>query len=271
MSAAIRPYLAAFRIRLIMGLQYRAAAWAGVATQFSWGFMYIMIFQAFYQSAAVPPPMPFEALVSYRWLEQAFLAIVMLWLQDNELLSSITSGNIAHELTRPVGLFGFWYVRLLAQRLTAAAMRCWPILLVAFFLPAPYNLRLPPTLQAAALFFVSMTLGLLLSVAISMYIYLLTFVTLSPIGSRLIVGVAAEFLAGSVVPLPLMPERLRSALYCLPFRYTADLPFRVWSGNIQTPEALLGILIQVAWIAGLCAAGAVWMRKIQRRIVIQGG
>ena len=32
----MKKYLSFFRIRFIAGLQYRAAAWAGIATQFAW-------------------------------------------------------------------------------------------------------------------------------------------------------------------------------------------------------------------------------------------
>ena len=59
-----------------MGLQYRAAAAAGVITQFTWGFMELLVFRAFYQADASAFPMSFEAVVSYIWLQQAFLAPV---------------------------------------------------------------------------------------------------------------------------------------------------------------------------------------------------
>ena len=39
-----RVYGSFFRLRFINGLQYRAAAYAGVATQFAWGFMEILLF-----------------------------------------------------------------------------------------------------------------------------------------------------------------------------------------------------------------------------------
>ena len=104
----MRTYLAIFRMRLIAGLQYRAAAWAGVATQFFWGFMYIMIYQAFYASSQTQPPMAWPQLVSYMWLPQAFLAIIMLWWQDGDLLAGISSGQVAYELCRPYNLFIFW-------------------------------------------------------------------------------------------------------------------------------------------------------------------
>ena len=37
----MKKYLSLLRMRFIAGLQYRAAALAGIATQFAWGFMLI--------------------------------------------------------------------------------------------------------------------------------------------------------------------------------------------------------------------------------------
>lgn len=267
----MKAYWAAFRIRLIMGLQYRAAAWAGVCTQFFFGFVFVMIYDAFYQSAITPPSMPLNQVVSYLWLQQAFLAIIALWNQDSELLLSISTGDIAYELVRPYDLYSLWYVRLIAQRFSSAAMRCWPILLVAFFLPAPYNMRLPGSVLSFVAFVASMGLSLLLCVAISMFIYVLTFVTLSPRGVRLIVGVTTEFLAGSTIPIPLMPDSLQRVLYCLPFPYTADLPFRLYSGNIQGGEAVFGLAMQLVWVGALIALGKLSLNKVLGRVVVQGG
>ena len=47
----MKAYLSVFRLRFINGLQYRAAAFAGIATQFFWGIMHIMIYEAFYENA----------------------------------------------------------------------------------------------------------------------------------------------------------------------------------------------------------------------------
>ena len=42
-------YQSLFKIKFISGLQYRAAAWAGILTQFTWGFLEILMFKAFYE------------------------------------------------------------------------------------------------------------------------------------------------------------------------------------------------------------------------------
>ena len=267
----MKSYLAVFRMKFIAGLQYRAAAWAGVATQFFFGFVFIMIYLAFYRSSASAPPMPLAQLISYMWLQQAFLAIIMLWAQDGDLLDQISNGQIVYELCRPYSLFSFWYARLLATRLSSALLRCVPILAVTFFLPAPYRMNPPASILAGLWFFASLILGLVLVVAISMFIYILTFITLSPVGSRFAVTVASEFLMGAVVPVPLMPVWLQHVVSFFPFRYTSDLPFRVYSGNIAGSDGIIQTLIQLAWIAGLIAAGQLAFRRVMRRIVIQGG
>ncbi|WP_108672438.1 ABC transporter permease [Peribacillus acanthi] len=264
-------YYSVLKLRLLNGMQYRAAALAGVTTQFFWGFMFIMIFQAFYENATVNPPITLKELIIYLWLQQAFLTFIMLWFRDNEIFNLITTGNIAYELCRPCEIYGFWYAKLLAQRLSSALLRCFPILIVAFFLPEPYRMTLPSSLTASILFFLTLILGLLLVVAISMFIYISVFFTMSPVGSTLIIGVLGEFFAGLIIPVPLMPEWLKSIAYVLPFRYTADFPFRIYSGHIPQNDALIGVLIQLTWLVALIWLGKLGLNKALRRVVVQGG
>ena len=253
------------------GLQYRVAALAGVVTQFFWGFMLIMIYEAFYQGAAGSQPIQLYQLVTYIWLQQAFLVFVVLWYRDGELFNMITNGNIAYELCRPFRLYEFWYAKLLAQRLSGALLRCFPILLIAFFIPSPYKLTLPPSPAAFGLFLITLTLGLLVLVSISMFIYISVFITMSPIGSLLMIGILGDFLAGGIIPVPLMPAWLQKIAYALPFRLASDLPFRVYSGNIPIGEAVVGIATQIVWLAALIILGKLAMKKVLMRVVVQGG
>ncbi|MCK4259615.1 MAG: hypothetical protein KAX49_11595 [Halanaerobiales bacterium] len=242
-----------------------------MATQFFWGFMFIMIFEAFYSNAVQTPPISLSQLITYVWLQQAFLAFIMLWFRDSEIFNLITSGNIAYELCRPCGIYGFWYAKLLAQRLSAAMLRCFPILIIAFFLPDPYKMTLPPDFLTFCLFIVTLILGLLVLVSISMFIYISVFVTLSPTGSLLMIGIVGEFFAGMVIPVPLMPLWLQKIVYLLPFRLTSDLPFRVYSGHISQLGALNGILVQLLWLTILVTLGNFALNKALQRVVVQGG
>lgn len=267
----MRTYFSVFKMRLINGMQYRVAALAGVATQFFWGFMFIMIYEAFYSNAVQAPPIALEQLITYIWLQQAFLVFIMLWVRDGEIFNLITSGNIAYELCRPCRLYGFWYAKLLAQRLSGALLRCFPILFVAFLLPGPYRMTLPPDAATFGLFVITLILGLFVLVSISMFIYISVFITMSPVGSLLMISVAGEFFAGLIIPVPLMPLWLQRIAYFLPFRLASDLPFRVYTGHIPANEAVHGILVQIVWLSVLIFLGKTALDKILRRVVVQGG
>lgn len=267
----MKAYLKYFKLNLMTGLQYRVAAYAGVATQFFWGFMYLMIYAAFYQNHDNGMDFNFKSLVSYLWLQQAFLAFVMTWFRDQELFDLITKGNLAYELCRPLDLYRFWYAKLLAKRLSAGLLRCVPILLVAFILPEPYKMVLPPTWASAALFILTLSSGLLVVVALSMFVYLLTMKTMSGTGAMLLFGIVGDFLSGSVIPLPLMPSNVRAIVECLPFRYAADFPFRIYSGHIGLKDGLYGLCFQWLWLVILIGLGSFWMRHQLKRVSIQGG
>jgi ABC-2 type transport system permease protein len=268
-----KPYIGIFKMRLIAGMQYRAAAWAGVATQFFWGGIQLLVFWAFYRSmaAGTQEPMAFNQLADFVWMRQAFIALVMLWSQDNELLDMIAGGNVAYELCRPLSLYSFWFSRMLAQRISRTLLRCIPIFIIASLLPEPWCFHLPPDISAALLFVPSLIFAALLVVAMSMFVCILTFISLSPYGARLFVGVAAEFLMGALIPIPFMPEALQKVLYVLPFKYIADFPFRVYSGSIAGNEALIGLGIQVFWTSLLMGLGIWGFKSIQKRLVVQGG
>jgi ABC-2 type transport system permease protein len=265
-------------MRLIAGMQYRAAAWAGVATQFFWGGIQLLVYLAFYRSAgfmesAVPaePPLSVRALADFIWLRQAFLALVMLWSMDNELLDMIAGGNMAYELCRPFPLYPFWFARLLAFRIARTALRCFPILIVSFFLPEPWGFHLPPDIGALLYFIPALVMAALIVTALSLFSCLITFVSLSTYAGRLFLGIVAEFLMGAIIPIPFMPRKMQTILGFLPFRYTADFPFRVWSGDISGAEALAGLGMQFLWFAVLTGLGAWGFSAVQRRIVVQGG
>lgn len=264
-------YISVWRLRFINGMQYRAAAYAGMATQLFFGLIFIMVYVAFYSHGTQEQPISLKDVVTYTWLQQIFLAFIMLWFRDNEIFQLITGGNIAYELCRPCGIYEFWFAKLLAQRVSSAVLRCFPILLVAFLLPQTYRLSLPPSLTTFMLFLVTLFLGLLLVVSISMLIYISVFWTMSPTGSILMIAVAGEFFAGLIIPVPLMPEWLQQIANVLPFRYTADFPFRVYSGQIPCNEALWGILIQLLWFAVLITFGRWSLNRALRHVVVQGG
>ena len=266
-----KKYLSFFRLRFLMGLQYRAAAAAGIVTQFVWGFMECLVYRAFYEADAGAFPMTFPAVVSYIWMQQAFLAFFMAWMMENEIFDTIMNGDIAYELCRPVSIYDMWFARSVANRLSKAILRCFPILIVASFLPKPFRLSFPETGYTFLIFLCSMVLGLLVTVSFCMLVYVLTFFTVSPQGLRMLFVSSVEFFAGAVIPLPFFPDSLRALMELLPYAAMQNVPLRIYSGDLYGREMAVAMGLQVFWLVALTVVGKGLCSVAEKRVTVQGG
>lgn len=267
----MKQYFTFFRIRFAASLQYRAAAWAGVATQFAWGSMLISLYAAFYRGNPADFPMEFSALSSYIWLQQAFLALYSSWFFDRDTLDSITQGTIAYDLCRPVSLYWMWFWKDTATRIARAALRCMPILIFSAFLPAPYGLSLPADGVSFLLFLLTMILALWMANAFTLLIYILCFYTMSPMGLRTLSTTAIEFFSGALIPLPFLPDGFRQFCELLPFASMQNLPFRVYSGDLAGYEAVFFIFLQLFWILCFTLLEQLLLKRALKKVVVQGG
>jgi ABC-2 type transport system permease protein len=267
----MKEYRALFRIRFINSLQYRAAAYAGMLTQFGWAVMEIFAFAAFYRTNPAAFPMEFSQTVSYIWLQEAFIVLFAGLISGSEISDAIESGSIAYELVRPMDLYGRWICQFVANRFAGVGLRCVPILLAAFIMPKPYRMSLPPDIGTFALFLISSVLAIGVIAAFSMLIYVSVFYTLSFRGTRLVLGNLSIFLSGAIVPLPFFPAPIRAVVEFLPFAAMQNMPFRIFSGNIAGADALNGMLLQVFWLIALVIIGRYALHRALKKVIAQGG
>lgn len=267
----MKKYLSFFRLRFSMGLQYRTAAVAGMITQFFWGFMEIMMFRAFYEAEPTSFPMTFEATVSYIWMQQAFLAFFTVWMLNGEIFDTIMNGNISYELCRPIHIYDMWFSKEVANRMARAVLRCFPILLVAVFLPRPFRLLAPASLLHFVLFLVTLIQGLLVTVAFCVLIYILSFFTISPSGLCMLFTSVSEFFSGGIIPLPFFPERIRFVIELLPFASMQNVALRIYSGSMSGAQMGRAVVLQTFWLITLVVLGRLLCSVAQRKTVVQGG
>ena len=81
----------------------------------------------------------------------------------------------------------------------------------------------------------------------------------------------ADFLAGGLVPLPLLPEYLTKYIYLSPFAAMQNTPFRIYTGGIPGNEAIKAIILQLFWAAVLIVLGKLIIGKAMKKIIVQGG
>lgn len=264
-------YLSYFKTQIINGLQYKTAAFAGILTQIFWGMLNTLVFVAFYRNVSDNTEISLSQLITYIWLNQAFLALIYVRSKDDDILKSIKNGTVAYELCRPYNLYTWWYIKLLSKKYSAVILRFFPIIILGLLLPKPYNLCLPYSISSFVLFFISLILGSLILTSITMIIQSIAFFTNEGKGISDIIYLFADIFAGSIIPLPLMPKIVQSLGNFLPFRFIGDLAFRVYSGNISSNYACYSILIQIIWLFILIFVGQYIMKVALKKVCIQGG
>lgn len=268
----MKKYLSFFTMRFYAGLQYRAAVIGAVLTQLPWGLMECLALRTFQEANPQMFPMELSAAAAYVWLKEAFFLLFTVWGNvDQELFELILKGDIAYEMCRPVSLYHMWFAKVSAARIANAALRCVPILAAAMLLPQPFRLILPPDGKTALLFAAAMVLGVGVTVSFCMIVYITAVFTISPQGLRLFLMSAVEFLSGSLIPIPFMPDAVKNVVELLPFAGMMNVPFRIYSGDLTGQAMLRALGLQAFWFVALLAAGMRLCKAAERKIVIQGG
>lgn len=207
----------------------------------------------------------------YVWLNQAFFYLILIAIKDEQILEQIKNGTVAYELCRPYDLYWWWYLKHLSKRYAGVLLRCFPVIILALFLPKPYNLSPPISIKAFILFIIALFLGSLLITSICMIINIITFFTYNDKGISSIIYTIGGLLSGIDIPLPLLPVTLLALTEYLPFRLISDLSQRVYSGNISITYGINSIILQIIWIIILVIIGRLLMKKALSKVSIQGG
>jgi ABC-2 type transport system permease protein len=272
---AARPYLAAFRARFQLMLQYRAAALAGFATQCWWGGIKIMVFAAFYGANAAAAPISLTDAITYVWLGQALLALLP-WVADPEIGQAVRTGGVGYDRLRPLDAYGYWYARTLGWMLARALPRAVLMLLAAGIMLPLVGLGAwawqPPAGIAAALFFVlAFALMTALAAAVLMLANIIVAASLNERGVNAILTPMVVVFSGSLLPLDFFPDALRPYLHLQPFAGLVDIPFRIYFADLRGSAALQGLALQAGWTLVLVGFGRLAMERMMRRLEMQGG
>ena len=263
----MRSYLSAFRLRRKMELQYRGAMIGGIICQVVFGLILIALYRALY--AGKPQALPLDHVVTYVWLQQAFFR--MLLASDPDLLDKIRTGSIAYDLCRPLNLYGFYYARIMAQKITGSLMRAIPMLVFAGLLPAGWGISLPASVPGLLLSLASLLLGLLCVSALENITMAFTMRTLDPRGVQAMLNLLMMTLSGNILPLTLFPDRGQKVITLLPYAQLLDAPIRLYTGDAPVNTAAGILLVQGGWLIALTALGIWLWNRHQRRMIIQGG
>lgn len=254
-------------MRWRMELQYRGAVVGGVLCQMFFGLILVALYRALY--ADKPQAMPIESVTTYVWLQQAFFR--MLLASDADLLDKIRTGAIAYDLCRPLDLYGYYYARIMAQKLLGSLLRAAPMLVFAALLPTGWGICLPVSPAAFLVSAAGLMLGLLCMCALENVTMGCTMRTLDSRGVQAMMNLLMVILSGNLLPLTLFPDAWQKVITLLPYAQLLDAPIRLYTGEWTLAQAPRVLALQAVWTAAIICLGLLLWRQNQKRLCIQGG
>ena len=121
------------------------------------------------------------------------------------------------------------------------------------------------------MFLVSLIVGSLIVNSFSLIMHLITFYTLNEKGILALFTVISEIFAGGLVPIAFFPKYLKIIADILPFKYTVDLPFRIYTGNISINNSIRSLIFGIIWLIVLIIVGSLISKNVSKKVVVQGG
>ena len=266
-APAVRLYLEVARSTFRRVTTYRAATLAGVVTNTVFGFILAYVLVAVFRERGTVGGFDATDAVTFVFVTQGMLMVVGIF-GNFEMAERIRTGDVAVDLCRPYDFQAWWLAVHYGKAPFYLLFRGLPPYLLGALV---FHLRVPPDVPTAVAFLVSVSFAVGVAGAYGFIIQSLAFWLLDVRGPSQIGWIAAQFLAGTYVPLVLFPGWLESIARALPFASMIQLPVEVFLGK-HSGAGLLGVYaVQLVWLAALVAVGRVVLARATRKLVIQGG
>ncbi len=262
-----RLFLAVARRSFRRQLQYRAAALAGLVTNVFFGVLRIAVLVALFGGRSGVAGYSLADAVSYTGITQALITLLSLfgWF---DLMRTVSTGEVASDLLRPMSLFRFWLAQDAGRAAAQFLLRGLSILVLYALL---FGLQLPRGVVGWALTLLSLFLAWYLSFAFRFLVNLAAFWSPDAVGIGRFAFTMLMFASGFLMPLRFFPEWVQTACAFTPFPSMLNSVVEVWLG-VTSGAAALGLIgVQLGWSVALTALSAGVLALGTRRLVVQGG
>lgn len=177
----------------------------------------------------------------------AVLRGVVLGNRSSDLAGMISSGEAANWLLRPIGFFKYWFTRDLADKVLNLFFTIFELGILITVLKPPLLIQTNPVYFFCFLLFCF--LALFLFFILNMIFGMSGFWLIDVWSVRfLFMAIFLEFLSGGFFPLDVLPSIFVKILQFTPFPYLIYFPLKVWLGQVEVNQMILGILVVSFWI-----------------------
>ncbi|MGD8605594.1 MAG: ABC-2 family transporter protein [Anaerolineales bacterium] len=248
-------------------INYRAAALAGVATNFFFGLLRAAVLLAFMGARNEAFGFDRQQVVTFTGLTQAVIAYLSFF-NWTELIDTVYTGQVAGQLLKPMSFFYQWLARDAGRALAQALMRGLTLLGIYSLL---FDLTFPSSWQQWLVVLIALSLAWLVSFSWRFLVSLTAFWSPNATGYLRFFFGLSWILSGFAFPLRFFPDWFQDLAYMTPFPALVNTPIELFLGQLPSSQWLPTLAYQIVWAGMLLLAGQLVLRAGIRRLVIQGG
>ena len=265
--SAFRRYLALASATVQIRMAYRTAFLLGVISNILILLSLYYLWRTLYAGR--------DTLGGFSWAEmQTYLVLtfatnlVVGWYSEITITMRILDGSVATDLLKPLDFQLARLAETVAGALFESVIALLIIVVVAVVLG---GLLLPPDAGAGLLSAVSFALGSLAKFGTVYLACLLSFWTVNGWGISWARIAVTQLFSGALVPLPFLPDWLRTIAEWSPFPGMVYLPTAIYLGRVGPAAAAWALVGQAAWAVGLLLVGRWAWDAAMRKVTIHGG
>lgn len=266
-NAGMRLYWELAKLSFQRQLTYRAATLAGLATNFFFGLLRAAVLLALLSARPGATDLSNEAAVTFTALSQALIAYLSLfgWY---DLMNTVSAGEVATDLLKPMDYFLVWLSRDTGRALTNLLTRGITILIIYDIF---FDMVYPQSVSQWLAVFLALILGLLVSFGWRFLVNLASFWTPNASGLGRFAFGMSWVMSGFFMPLRFFPDWFVQLCNLTPFPSMVNTVVEIYLGLLSGRELLLALSTQLLWFVALLIATRLVLRAGISRLVIQGG
>lgn len=252
---------------LMTGLRTLEDEWWSLPGRYSLRFLRVLLLLSLWHTLlpaeGTTSGMTLHAVLTYTLIGEVFASQLS---SRAALDTSLWQGDIANRFLRPMSIYGQYSAEMIGDWILDLAVFSLPLFCIApFFGVNP----LPASPMAGVLFFVSLSLGVAVGLALDfIFTSMMVFLEHSVYALMQIRNAISSLLSGALIPLALFPWHLGEIFAYLPFASLASAPLRIYTG---TGDPLVLITIQAIWALLLWPIARLLWRVNRERLVSHGG
>lgn len=186
-----------------------------------------------------------------------------------EINMDIKEGGMAKYLVKPISYFKYNFMSYLGEK--SAIVLSSVIIIVALWLGINILGKSVLDIGQLLLFFLSLSLGLVLNFIIFYGICSMGFWMIDASGAIFITTLIGTIISGGIFPLDIFSKQIQFLMHLLPFPYTSYFPVSILCGTITEQEIIEGFVLQAIWIGlAYVISKALWKIGTKRYVAVGG-